>query len=128
MNRSAVGHGVLAALGIVAPAALANAWLAGRSSPEQALVLLTILALLFGFALGGFAAAREAGPGTPLIHAAAAAGGCWAVLQVVGTAVRLASDDGLSVAAIVFTGLLAASAGVFGGLLANRVADPRTQG
>ena len=120
LNRTAVRTGVVAALPLVVPAAVANAWLAGRDEASTALVVLTYLVLLLGFTFGGFAAARVADEGTPLLHGAAGATGAWAVLQAAAIVIRLASGDGLRPFGIVFTGLLAASAGVVGGILATR--------
>jgi hypothetical protein len=120
LNRTAVRTGIVAALPLIVPAAVANAWLAGRPDPSAALVLLTYLVLLLGFTFGGFAAARVADTGTPLLHGAAGATGAWAVLQAASIVIRLASGNGLRPASIVFTGLLAASAGVVGAILAPK--------
>jgi hypothetical protein len=124
LNRTAVRTGIVAALPLIVPAAVANAWLAGRPDPNAALLALTYLVLLLGFTFGGFAAARVSDAGTPLLHGAAGATGAWAVLQAASIAVRLASGDGLRPAGIIFTGLLAASTGVVGGILAARA--PKT--
>jgi hypothetical protein len=124
LNPTAVRAGVVAALPLVVPAAVTNAWLAGRDDPNGALVVLSYLVLLLGFTFGGFAAARVAGGGTPLIHGAAGATGAWAVLQAAAIVIRLVNGDGLRPFSIVFTGLLAASAGMVGGILATRA--PKT--
>jgi hypothetical protein len=121
LNRSAVGAGAVAALPVVLPAVVANAWLTGRDDPSVGLVVLSYLVVLLGFAFGGFAAARSSGAGTPLQHGAAGALAAWAVLQAISIVVRWARGDGISLLSIVFTGLLAASAGVIGGILATRV-------
>ena len=124
LNRAAVQTGIVAALPLVVPAAVANAWLAGRPDPNAALLVLAYLVLLLGFTFGGFAAARVSDTGTPLLHGAAGATGAWAVLQAASIVIRLASGDGLRPASIIFTGLLAACAGVVGGILAARA--PKT--
>ena len=121
LNRAAVQSGVVAALPLVLPAAVANAWLAGRDDPNAGLVALTFLALLVGFTFAGFAAARGPTGGAPLQHAAAGAAAAWAVIQVIAIVVRLVRGDGISPVGIVFTGLLASSAGLVGGILATRV-------
>lgn len=121
MNRAAVVSGVTASLPIVLVAVLANAWLAGGDDPNLALVALTFVVLLAGFMFAGFAAARASAEGTPLQHAAAGATATWAVVQAIAVVVRLARGDGISPVGIVFTGLLAASAGIVGGILATRV-------
>jgi hypothetical protein len=120
LNRAAVRSGLFAALPFVAPAAVANAWLAGQDHPNGGLVVLSYLMLLLGFTFGGFAAARLSDEGTPLLHGAAGATAAWAVLQLVGIFIRVSRGDGVRPASIVFTGLLAASAGVVGGILAAR--------
>jgi hypothetical protein len=124
LNRAAVRTGVVAALPLIVPAAVANAWVAGRPDPSSALLLLTYLVLILGFMFGGFAATRVSDASTPLLHGAAGATGAWAVLEVASIVIRLANGDGLRPAGIVFTGLLAASAGVVGGILAARA--PKT--
>lgn len=126
LNQAAVRTGVVAALPLIMPAAVANAWLAGRPEPSAVLALLTTLVLLLGFTFGGFAAARVADSGTPLLHGAAGAAGAWAVLQAISVVIRLVSGDGLRPLGIVFTGLLAASAGVVGGILATRAPSSST--
>ena len=124
LNLTSVRTGVVAALPLVAPAAVANAWLAGQDDPQGALLVATYVALLVGFTFGGFAAARVADEGTPLIHGAAGAAGAWAVVQTAAIVIRLAGGDGLRPFSIVFTGLFAASLGVVGGILATR--SPKT--
>jgi hypothetical protein len=118
LNGAAVRTGVVAALPLIVPAAVVNAWLAGRPGSNTVLAVLTSLVLLLGFTFGGFAAARVTDTGTPLLHGAAGAAGAWAVLQAASIVIRLASGDGLRPLGIVFTGLLAASAGMVGGMLA----------
>ena len=80
--------------------------------------LLLYLVLLGGFARGGLVAGRRR-PLSPLTHGALAALLAYAVLIVVVTVIRLAL--GREVAdpiSLVFNGLMAASAGLFGGYLA----------
>jgi hypothetical protein len=125
LNGVAVRTGTIAALPVVLPAALANAWLAGRTDPNPGLVLLTYLALLVGFTFGGFAAARVSAEGTPLQHGAAGAVGAWAVVELLALTVRLARGDGINLIGMVFTALLAASAGVVGGILSTRAKELR---
>jgi hypothetical protein len=120
LNRSAVGTGVVAALPLVLPAAIVNAWTAGRADPNAALLVVTSLVLLLGFTFAGFAAARRSDTGTPLIHGAAGATATWAVVQALSIVVRLVRGDDLNPASMVVTALLASSAGVVGGILAGR--------
>jgi hypothetical protein len=121
LNRSAVWAGAVAAMPIVLPAVIANAWLTGQDDPSVGFVVLTYLLVLLGFVFAGFGAARSSGADTPLQHGAAGATAAWAVLQAISIVVRMSRGDGISPLSIVFTGLLAASAGVVGGLLATRV-------
>lgn len=125
LNRRAVLQGAIAALWLVVPAVVVNAWVAGSEEPNRLLAFLSLLVTLVGFVFGGFSAARTAGAGTPLIHAAAGAALAWGVVQVISIAIRVSRGDELRPVQIVFTALLAASAGVLGGLLASRTAPMR---
>jgi hypothetical protein len=78
------------------------------------------LVLLGGLIWGGRVAALRQ-PASPLTHGALAALTAYVALLVVVTAVRLALGRDLAdPAAFVFNGLMAASAGIFGGYLAQR--------
>ncbi len=76
------------------------------------------LVLLGGLGAGGRVAARRQ-PDSPLTHGALAALSAYVVLIVAITVVRLALDREVAdPVSLVFNGLMAASAGIFGGYLA----------
>ncbi len=76
------------------------------------------LVLLFGLGAGGRLAARRR-PESPLTHGALAALSAYVALIVVITVIRLAlGHEVADPVSLVFNGLMAASAGIFGGYLA----------
>jgi putative membrane protein (TIGR04086 family) len=78
------------------------------------------LVLLGGLVAGGQRAGRRR-PESPLTHGALAGLGAYVVVLVVVTAVRLAVGRPLAdPVSFVFNGLMAASAGILGGYLAQR--------
>ena len=82
--------------------------------------LLLYLVLLGGLVAGGRVAALRR-PEAPLTHGALAALAAYAVLIVVITVIRLAlGREVADPVSLVFNGLMAASAGIFGGYLAVR--------
>ena len=80
--------------------------------------LLLYLVLLGGLTAGGMVAGRRQ-PQAPLTHGAVAAMAAYVVLIAAVTVVRLALDREVAdPVSLVFNGLMAASAGIFGGYLA----------
>lgn len=78
------------------------------------------LVLLGGLGAGGRTAGRRQ-PRTPLTHGALAAIGAYLVLIVAITVIRIGvGDDLANPLSLVFNGMMAASAGMFGGYLAAR--------
>lgn len=76
------------------------------------------LVLLAGLGAGGRVAARRQ-PDAPLTHGALAAFAAYVVLNVVITVIRLALGHAVAdPVSLIFNGLMAASAGTFGGYLA----------
>lgn len=79
--------------------------------------LLLYLVLLGGLAAGGWVAGRRQ-PEAPLTHGALAALSAYVLLIVVITLIRVALDKEVAdPVSLVFNGLMAASAGMFGGYL-----------
>lgn len=77
--------------------------------------LLLYLVLLGGLAAGGWVAGRRQ-PEAPLTHGALAALSAYVLLIVVITLIRVALDKEVAdPVSLVFNGLMAASAGMFGG-------------
>ena len=80
--------------------------------------LLLYLVLLGGLAAGGMVAGRRQ-PQSPLTHGALAALSAYVALIVVITVIRLAlGREVADPVSLLFNGLMAASAGIFGGYLA----------
>ena len=118
VDRGAVLAGARLAV-VVAAAAIVVAQ-AITSLTEGDANLLLYLVLLGGLVAGGrLAALRQ--PLTPLTHGALAAIAAYVALIVVITAIRLVLDKEVAdPISLVFNGLMAASAGMFGGYLAIR--------
>ena len=76
-------------------------------------VFVALLAIVAAYMLGGAQAARRA-KDTPFINGAVAAFLAFAVVQAVGIVIRILDDDGISVIALIFNSLLAASIGAVG--------------
>jgi putative membrane protein (TIGR04086 family) len=74
--------------------------------------------VLGGLVAGGRLSARRR-LDAPLLHGAAAALSAYAVIAVVGVLLRLVVDKEADPVALIFNGLMAASAGILGGLLAG---------
>lgn len=111
---------------LAVPAALANVVLSAQDADDRSALLsfLTLLVLLLGFVLAGFAAGRLA-TFERARHGTAAALIVFVLVQVIAVLGRLDRGDGISIFSIVFTGFLAAAAGAAGGTLgARRPIDP----
>ena len=77
--------------------------------------------VLAGLVAGGRHAARHRGT-APVVHGLAAALAAYAVVALLAIVLRLITDRELDPVALAFNGLMAASAGILGGLLADRPA------
>jgi putative membrane protein (TIGR04086 family) len=118
IDRAAVVAGATRAA-IIAGLAILVAQ-AVRSLTDTNANLALYLVLLGGLVAGGHLAGRRQ-PQSPLTHGALAAVAAYAVLLAVVTGVRLALGRELAdPVSFVFNGLMAASAGIFGGYLALR--------
>lgn len=122
LDLRAVAAGALLAGGIASAAILAvqliNA--AVGLNRDSNLVLLFYAVLLGGLVAGGRLAAQRR-PDAPLAHGALAALLAFVAVIAVIAVVRLATGRvGPDPVAVVFNGLMSASAGIFGGFLALR--------
>ena len=75
--------------------------------------------VLAGLVFGARHAARQR-DAAPVVHGLAAALAAYAVVAVLAVILRLATDRDLDPVALAFNALMAASAGILGGLLADR--------
>ena len=109
LDRSAVGRGLVVALAVVVPAAVA-----GQASADGSLLRsLSLLGVLAGLAVGGFQAGRLAGD--PRLPAGAATGAAaYLVVQGVGVVLRLARGESVAWLGIPFLAALSASVGMLG--------------
>ncbi|MDQ3643317.1 MAG: TIGR04086 family membrane protein [Actinomycetota bacterium] len=118
VDRRAVAAGAQLAV-LVGAAAIVVAQ-AVTSLTDRDANLLLYLVLLGGLVAGGRVAALRR-PESPLTHGALAALAAYVVLIVVITVIRLAlGREVADPVSLVFNGLMAASAGIFGGYLAVR--------
>ncbi len=79
--------------------------------------------VLAGLVLGARHAARQRVT-APVVHGLAAALVAYAVVAVLAVILRLATDRDLDPVALAFNALMAASAGILGGLLVDRPGAP----
>ncbi len=86
-------------------------------------VFLFYLLILAGLVLGARRAARLRDT-APVVHGLAAALTAYAVVALLAVVLRLATDRDLDPVALAFNALMAASAGILGGLLADRPTAP----
>lgn len=124
IDLRSVAQAALLALAVAVPPVVIVNILKSDDPPgqESNLWLLTPVALLAGFALGGYLAGRWHRR-TPMMHAAAAGGLAFAVLFVVGVARRLVGGDGVDLAYVIRLLLLAqicVSTALLGGYVAGR--------
>ena len=123
VDRDAVLAGARLAI-IVAAASIALAQ-AIKSLTDSDANLVLYLVLLGGLAAGGRVAGRRQ-PLSPLTHGALAALSAYVALIVVITVLRLAlGREVADPVSLLFNGLMAASAGIFGGYLAIVRPEPR---
>jgi hypothetical protein len=122
LDRDAIRRGVVVGAAVVGPLAAASSVLA-RSDGEGAgpLSLLFFAGILVGFGVAGAATARTDVP-LPYTHGAMTGLATYALVQLAVLVVStiVGRDGGVSVAALVFNGLLAASAGMIGAMLGAR--------
>jgi hypothetical protein len=90
-------------------------------SDNGALNALFFFGAMFGFILGGGCAAWVQRTGTPLSHGVVSAAGTYLVVQAIFVAIRLAGGDTVNWFSVFFTLGLVSVAGMFGGVLGNRL-------
>ena len=117
----AVRAGALVAVGICLPVALvAEAIVDERDDSQPPIVFVLYAAVLVGFAVGGWFAARRTAD-SPYSSGALAALLAFAAIQAVGVVARLIDGDDIRVTLIVTNALLAYGAGLLGaGIEARR--------
>jgi hypothetical protein len=92
-----------------------------RTGAESYWWVIGAVAVLVGFAAGGWLAARRR-PSTPFLHGASAAAIAYAAHLIVRTLIKVAGSDsvGLNVANTLLVGQIAISLGVIGAYVATR--------
>lgn len=121
IHPRAVAAGAGVALAICVPAAILAQVLdeAGSVEDDSSWLLVLFGVILFGMATGGYVAANLR-LDAPLTNSAVAAVAAYLLVQTVGAVRLLAAGDDVTWAAIPFFALLSATAGMVGGLVADR--------
>ncbi len=114
-NLRAVGAGAALALAVAVPTIVVSS-LVGIDS-ESNLVFVAFLVYLAGQALGGWHAARRQ-PDAPLSNGAMAALVAYLAIGLVASIIRVGRGETLDPESLILNTFLAASAGIFGGLVA----------
>lgn len=117
VDARAVGIGAVVAIAVALPAALVAQVVVDDAGDSLSFVFFALV--LFGFAAGGFAAARHE-PDAPFTNGALAALLAFAVVQGLGAVRRAIIDDPVSLGSVLFAVLLALPAGVLGAVVADR--------
>ena len=120
VDWQAVRTGAAASIAICLPAALVAQVLADQGDDDQPpVVYLLYVAVLIGFAVGGWVAAKRA-TGTPYTSGAVAALCGFVAIQAVGVVVRVIDGDPIRVVLIATNGLLAYGCGLLGAGASSR--------
>lgn len=121
LHPRAVAAGAGVALAICVPAALLAQLLDESDTVDDNSSWLIVLfgVILVGMGIGGYVAANLR-LDAPLTNSAVAALAAYLLVQTIGAVRLLAAGDDVTWAAIPFFALLSASAGMAGGLLADR--------
>ena len=125
LGRSAIFSG--AALAVAVSLAVIGAWQVVRGvlgvTSRSNLVFLFYLVILGGLTAGGKRAGRLR-TDAPLTHGALAAIAAYALVAALTSAIRAATGQGTDPVEVIFHGFMSASAGILGGLLSTRRAQP----
>lgn len=116
--RAVLVGGLVALVIAVPPAVAAQVWSDRGTLEGSNLVLLLFALVLVAFVAGGWFAARRAAA-APLLNGAVAAVAAFVLVQAYGVVRRLADGDELRWVGMVVAGLLAASCGTVGAVLAS---------
>ena len=121
VDLRAVAAGAGAALAIAVPAAILAQVLdeAGTVDDNSSWLMVLFVVILLGMGIGGHVAADRR-LDAPLTNSAVAAIAAYLLVQTIGAVRLLAAGDQVTWAAIPFFALLSASAGMAGGLVADR--------
>lgn len=112
----AVAAGLVVALAIAVPTIVISSVLGVGTRSNM--VFVPFLIYLVGLGIGGWWAARRQ-PDAPLSNGAVTAIAAYALIAVVASVIRAVSGRPLDAVSLVFNAFLAASAGIFGGLVAT---------
>ena len=116
----AIRTGALVAIAICLPVALVAEAIVDQDDDSQPpIVFVLYLAVLVGFVVGGWFAAKRASE-SPYSSGALAALAAFVAIQAVGIVARLVDGDDIRVTLIVTNGLLAYGCGLLGGGLEAR--------
>ena|SRR5699024_8694810 len=121
-DRLAILRGGAFALLLATPAALANTWFAEQEPKPAGALNLTLLAMVIGFAVGGFVTGREA-TSNRAQRGAVAGLVAFVPVEIIGLLGRTGRGDQISLGSIIFLAFLAAVAGTVGALIAIRTSE-----
>jgi len=116
LDGRAVAAGAIVGLVVAVPTIVISS-IADVDARSNA-VFVPFLVYLAGLVAGGWRAGRLR-PDAPLSNGGVAAVAAYALLAVVASVIRVASDRSLDVVSLAFNAFLAASAGILGGLIAT---------
>lgn len=123
IESSALLRGAAAAIAVSLPAAVIGGIADGDRGATSPLVRVLFFAVLLGFVVGGFVAAR-ATVVLPYTTGALAAVAGFVVVQLVAVAVRIADDKGVPIAPVAFYAFVAYGCGLTGAVAGARRVRP----
>jgi hypothetical protein len=118
LDRQAIVRGMIVAAVIAVPFALIGLGTSDQGDLGWA-GWISVIGVLFGLALGAFAAARDQRVGAPLTNAIVTAVAVYVIVQLIGIAKRIVTDESLHWSKYLSSLLLSIVAGTAGGLLAS---------
>jgi hypothetical protein len=118
LDRQAVVRGMVVAAVVAVPFALIGLGASDEGDLGWA-GWISVIGVMLGLVLGAFSAAREQRVGAPLTNAIVTAMAVYVVVQLIGIAKRIVTDESLHWGKYLSSLLLSIVAGTIGGLLAS---------
>ena len=118
VSLPAVRYGVMVIAMFAGPCVIASQIVADHKSSTSAVPGLLFLGVVFGFALGGFGAARTRAD-APLIHGALAATVAFVIIQTLGAVRRVSAGESVHPVSIAFNFMVAVVAAMIGSMMVN---------
>ena len=118
VSLPAVRYGVMIIAMFAGPCVIASQIMSDHKSGTSAVPALLFLGVVFGFALGGFGAARTRSD-APLIHGALAATAAFVIIQTLGAIRRVTAGESVHPVSIAFNYMVAVVAAMIGSTMVN---------